>query len=80
MPEAGGITFRGVSRRRQDRWLGLSRNKVSLRERGDGSPPFYGESLSTKKSMCKFIKPINLDFIPDVEVDNLFSFERIEFS
>ncbi len=23
--------------------MGLSRNKVSLRERGDGSPPFYGE-------------------------------------
>ena len=33
-----------------------------------------------KKSMCKFIKPINLDFIPDVEVGTLFSFERIEFS
>ena len=30
--------------------------------------------------MCKFIKPINLDFILDVEVGTLFSFERIEFS
>ena len=58
MPEAGGITFRGVSRRRQDRWLGLSRNKVSLRERGDGSPPFYGESSDLKnKSVVQ--KPKN---------------------
>ncbi len=39
-PEAGGITCKGVSRRRRGRRLGLSRNKVSLRERGDGSPPF----------------------------------------
>ena len=29
--------------------MGLSRNKVSLRERGDGSPPFYGEIRKRRK-------------------------------
>ncbi len=40
--------LRGVSRLRRGRCLGLSRNKVSLRERGDGSPPFYGERIDKK--------------------------------
>ena len=33
--------------------MGLSRNKVSLRERGDGSPPFYGERKPKKFGVRK---------------------------
>ena len=35
-----GLARKRQWRIRQGRRLGLSRNKVSLRERGDGSPPF----------------------------------------
>ena len=39
MPEAGRQPAReGAVEGRADDWV--SRNKVSLRERGDGSPPF----------------------------------------
>ncbi len=41
--------------------MGLSRNKVSLRERGDGSPPFYGEgSLTLRRSGGTREKPTNV--------------------
>ena len=33
--------------------MGWSRNKVSLRERGDGSPPFYGERKNELKKKVK---------------------------
>src|SRR5450432_1947895 len=39
-PEAGGPTRKGGSRRRWDRRLGRSRNKVAVPEGAAGSPPF----------------------------------------
>lgn len=51
---------------RQDWWLGLSRNKVSLRERGDGLPPFYGVHLSfntIKRLITKINRPVLFNIV-----------------
>ena len=56
--------------------MGLSRNKVSLRERGDGSPPFYGErkpkKFGVRKRNQKVVKARKL-----LRVRFLFSFEGL---
>ncbi|MCQ2802472.1 MAG: hypothetical protein MJ225_02225, partial [Bacilli bacterium] len=41
--------------------------KVSLRERGDGSPPFYGESVTGQSDSVTYVqKPIFSRIIDDV--------------
>ena len=57
--------------------MGLSRNKVSLRERGDGSPPFYGESESGKFPDIVHLQPklVN-DWYRRLICGALLSFER----
>ena len=58
--------------------MGLSRNKVSLRERGDGSPPFYGESVIGYTLYNVVHKPKSSWLSKLIYIDShLFSFERL---
>ena len=48
--------------------MGLSRNKVSLRERGDGSPPFYGESVTGQSDSVTYVQKTYFSRIIEDEV------------
>ena len=57
--------------------MGLSRNKVSLRERGDGSPPFYGERGPTHCALGQYAKRTSIWSLAPCGI-RLLSFERSE--